>query len=162
MRTQLREWNLWFKRQTGIDGVRIDAVKHFEPSIAEDMLWNLQSNNGWANGGSDFFAVSEWVASYNSKGNLDRYFAAVRGRSGLFDFSLRNGLQNIVSGLGHFDMGSLPNYQVSGCARGRTVSFINSHDTQRPKLLPNGNYSGQWYGENGVDHPDGAIANASR
>jgi alpha-amylase len=36
MRNQAREWMIWFKKQTGVDGYRLDAIKHFPAGITED------------------------------------------------------------------------------------------------------------------------------
>lgn len=42
MRDNMRNWMIWYKKQVGWDGVRLDAVKHFPAYIAEDYLWNIQ------------------------------------------------------------------------------------------------------------------------
>ena len=61
MRNGMRDWLLWYKKQLGFSGIRMDAIKHFPTYIAEDYLWNLQYGNGWANGTGDMYAVGEWV-----------------------------------------------------------------------------------------------------
>ena len=104
MRTGNRNWLVWYKKQVGFDGVRLDAVKHFPDFASEDFLYNLQSNAGWASGGATMYAVGEWVGSSRPDGWLGD--ANVNNRSGTFDFSLRNGLYQIVSQGGNFDMGT--------------------------------------------------------
>ena len=32
----MRNWLLWYKKQVGFSGIRIDAIKHFPAYIAED------------------------------------------------------------------------------------------------------------------------------
>ena len=137
MRNGMRDWLLWYKKQVGFSGVRIDAIKHFPTYIAEDYLWNLQHGNGWANGTDDMYAVGEWVGGLTE---LDQWCNDVQNRAGTFDFSLRNALTGIVQGQGNFDLGSVPNYQQSN--RLRTVPFVNNHDTFRPILSSDGNYIG--------------------
>lgn len=137
MRENTRNWLIWYKKQMGWDGVRLDAIKHFSPIVAEDFLWNLQFNALWANGGNDMFAVGEWVGGATE---LDAWANAVQNRAGTFDFALRNALTGIVYGNGGFNLGSLPNYQQNN--RQRTVPFVNNHDTFRPILDNQGNYSG--------------------
>ena len=137
MRSGIRNWLIWNKKQMGWDGVRIDAVKHFPSYAAEDFLWNLQFGSLWANGGWDMFAVGEWIGGASE---LDAWAGAVQNRAGTFDFSLRNALTGIVSGNGNFDLGTVPSYQQSN--RDRTVPFVNSHDTYRPILDAQGNYTG--------------------
>ena len=137
MREQTRNWLIWYKKQMGWDGVRLDAIKHFSPIVVEDFLWNLQFNALWASGGNDMFAVGEWVGGAQE---LDNWASAVQNRAGTFDFALRNALTGIVYGNGNFNLGTLPNYQQSN--RQRTVPFVNNHDTFRPILDNQGNYNG--------------------
>ncbi|WP_199243516.1 alpha-amylase domain-containing protein [Hymenobacter sedentarius] len=158
MRTGNRDWLVWYKKQVGFDGVRLDAVKHFPDFASEDFLYNLQSNAGWASGGATMYAVGEWVGSSTQ---MDQWCTNVNNRSGTFDFSLRNGLYNIVSQGGSFDLGTLPGYQqgtrvvlTNGTYVHRTVPFVNNHDTMRPQLDANGNYIGWNTGSELAPHID--------
>lgn len=158
MRNNQRQWLIWYKKQLGFDGVRLDAVKHFPDFASEDFLYNLQQNAGWASGGSTMFAVGEWVG--NSQ-QMDSWVSNVNNRAGTFDFSLRNGLYNIVSGGGNFDLGSLPGtqqgtrvVQIDGQYVHRTVPFVNNHDTFRPTYDANGNYTGWNTGSELAPHID--------
>jgi alpha-amylase len=137
MRNGMRNWLIWYKKQMGWDGVRLDAVKHFPVYAAEDFLWNLQFGSLWASGGWDMFAVGEWIGGSSE---LDGWANAVQNRAGTFDFSLRNALTGIVSGNGGFDLSTVPSYQQSN--RDRTMPFVNNHDTYRPILDAQGNYTG--------------------
>jgi alpha-amylase len=148
MRTQARNWMIWFKKQTGVDGFRLDAIKHFPASICEDVIWNVQNNAGFANGTDQMFTVGEWVGG---KSELDAWIDAVQGRAGTFDFGMRGfsgtpGLYGMVYGMGNYDLSNLPGTQQD--RRYRTVPFVNNHDTFRPTqpaagspgLQANGNY----------------------
>jgi len=140
MRTQAREWMVWLKKQTGVDGWRLDAIKHFPTAVSEDILYNTQFNAAFANGGNNMFAVGEWVGGSSE---MDAWVDAVQGRAGTFDFSLRgfagtSGLYGMVYGLGNYNIGNLPGTQQS--RRSKTVPFVNNHDTFRPNLQANGNY----------------------
>lgn len=148
MRTQAREWLIWFKKQTGVDGFRLDAIKHFPNAVSEDMVWNLQNNAGFASGTNQMFTVGEWVGG---KSELDAWVNAVQGRAGTFDFGLRGfsggpGLYGMVYGMGNYNLSNLPGTQQD--ERYRTVPFVNNHDTFRPSqpgtgspaLQANGNY----------------------
>jgi alpha-amylase len=137
MRVNMRNWLIWYKKQVGWDGLRFDAVKHFPSYLAEDFLWNLQYNALYASGGADMFAVGEWVGSTTQ---LDAWCDAVQNRAGTFDFNLRFTLASMVSGNGNFDLSTIPGQQQLN--RGRTVPFVNNHDTFRPTLNSQGNYTG--------------------
>ncbi|HOY07732.1 MAG TPA: alpha-amylase family glycosyl hydrolase [Saprospiraceae bacterium] len=153
MRKHTREWLVWYKKQMGFDGVRIDAVKHFPAFASEDFLYNLQHNADWASGDDKMFAVGEWVGG-NSE--LNAWTAAVQNRAGTFDFNLRayapsnGGLYAMIYGNSGYDIGDLlPGAQqttryvdISGVRIHRTVPFVNNHDTYRPIKAMNGNITG--------------------
>ena len=149
MRNEARAWMTWMKKQTGIDGYRLDAVKHFPAEVCEDMMWNMRFNAGFASGADSMFAVGELVGSKNE---IDGWTDAVQNRAGTFDFGYRGfqtgetGLVSMVYGQGGYDIGNLPAMQQD--RRLRTAPFVNNHDTFRPtqpgagspSLQANGNY----------------------
>jgi alpha-amylase len=137
MRNGMRNWLIWYKKQVGFDGLRLDAVKHFPSYVSEDMLWNLQYGAMWASGGQDMFAVGEWVGG---TAQLDAWANAVQNRAGTFDFNLRFALSAMVSSNGAYDLSQIPSQQQQN--RQRTVPFVNNHDTFRPQLSAQGNYTG--------------------
>jgi alpha-amylase len=137
MRDEMRRWLIWYKKQMGWDGVRIDAVKHFPNFATEDFLWNMQNTAGWASGGEEMFAVGEWV-DFNPA-ILDAWANDMMNRAGTFDFALRDGLNGVISGNGFYNLGQIPATQQQN--RLRTVPFVNNHDTFRPNLDANGNYT---------------------
>lgn len=120
MRDKAREWFIWFYKQTGADGFRFDAVKHFPAYVVEDLLYNTMGNR------IDYFAVGEFVGS---KQQLDDWVGQTQGRCGTFDFPLREALTQVIEAGGYFDMGSLPNFQQNN--RTKTVPFVNNHDSWR-------------------------------
>ena len=144
MRNGIRNWSVWLKKQTGVDGFRLDAAKHFEPWATQDFLWNLAYNAVFASGSNHMYAVGEYVGSASE---MDSWVDTVNASNGggydlvgSFDFSLRGALKNMVSSSGSFDLGSLPSAQQY--RRSRTAPFVNSHDTFRPMLGATGNYIG--------------------
>lgn len=156
MRHGMREWSIWLKKQTGVDGFRLDAVKHFPHWATKDFLWNMAYNAGWASGGYEMFVVGEYVGS---KSELDGWVDAVNNSDGYtdvvgtFDFSLRQALKSMTSSSGYYDLGSIVGQQQD--RRNRTVPFVNNHDTFRPQVDGTGNYIG-WdiYNELGGGHID--------
>ncbi|OGX82978.1 alpha-amylase family glycosyl hydrolase [Hymenobacter glacialis] len=158
MRNKEREWLIWYKKQVGFDGVRLDAVKHFPSFAMEDFLYNMQSSAGWANGGPTMYAVGEWVGG---AAQLDQWCTEVQDRAGTFDFGMRDGIYSMVSGGGNFNIGNLPGYQqgrrvvlTNGTYVHRTVPFVNNHDTFRPQVDATGNYTGWNTGSELAPHID--------
>lgn len=140
MRDRAREWFIWLRKQTDADGFRFDAVKHFEPYVVEDLLYNAMGP------GIQYFSVGEYVGSQDQ---LDGWANAVQNRAGTFDFPFRDALANLTEANGFFDMGSLPNYQQKN--RMKTSPFLNNHDTWRgafwdsaPGSLKHDDRSGDW------------------
>jgi alpha-amylase len=159
MRNEGRNWMMWMKKQTGVDGFRWDAVKHFPTYVQEDYSYNVKYTlPSWAKGDRAMFNVGEWVGGKNE---LDAYVNAIAAPSGekmmgTFDFGLRafdgsGGLYGMVYGMGNFNMSSLPGaqqnervafYSATNTYVHRTVPFVNNHDTFRPQLSATGNYIG--------------------
>lgn len=151
-----RDWMMWLKKQTDFDGWRWDAVKHFPLSVQEDYTYQTKYTvPAFAQGGATMFSVGEWIGG---KSEIDAYVNDLRGgageiATGSFDLSLRayganGGLYSMVTGQGSFFLQNLIDDQqfyrfwdYSGVRVHRTCPFVNSHDTFRPKLLSNGNYS---------------------
>jgi alpha-amylase len=158
MRTNTRHWCIWYKKQMGFDGGRWDAVKNYPYWAVEDFLYNVQHNAGWASGGDSMFNVGEWVGSASEE---DTYENNVNNREGTFDFSLRNGIYQMISGNGNFDIGTIPGYQqtnrsvtIGGQVIQRTCPFVNSHDSFRPTVDASGNYTGWNTGSELIPHID--------
>ena len=155
MRDGARNWIMWYKKQTGVDGWRWDAVKHFPIYVQEDLIYNTKYVlPSFAQGGEAMFNIGEWIGT---KTELDNYVLNVRSgteeHTGTFDFALRGystsgSLYSMVLSTGAYNMQSLPGeqqdkrfYNYSTQRVHRTCPFVNNHDTFRPILLTNGNYS---------------------
>lgn len=121
MRDRAREWFVWLVRQTGVDGFRFDAVKHFPAYVVEDLLYHAKGDR------NDYFAVGEYVDGRREA--LDAWGDGTRNRAGALDFAFREALAGIIEAGGFFDMGSLPDYQQHN--RMKTSPFVNNHDTWR-------------------------------
>lgn len=156
------DWLKWFKKQSGVDGLRWDAVKHFSIFPQRDGTRRLKYDIGWANGGYSMLNIGEWIGNGT---DLDNYVTNMAQASvghgyeehtGTFDFNLRaygsgGSLYEMVTQnmSGNYNLANLPGLQqskrytdyASPSARvHRTIPFVNSHDTYRPYLAANGNF----------------------
>lgn len=177
------QWLKWYKKQTGVDGFRWDAVKHYPYELQSALLWETMYNNDWNSGNNEQFNVGEYVGDIEWYSNHMRDLSQSSDlRIGALDFQLRafsnGGLYGLVTGGGNHDIGSLPASQISQTNRyqdysnpfggkrvHRSTNFVNSHDTFRPILDANGNYSNSW--DNGhelypghIDPRDYRLSNA--
>jgi alpha-amylase len=154
MRDQARNWLMWYKKQTGVDGWRWDAVKHFPVAVQEDLIYNTKYVlPAFARGGESMLCIGEWIGT---KSEIDNYVVAVSSgterHTGTFDFSLRGyspsgGVYSMVLSQGNYNMQALPGEQqfyryhdYSTQRVHRTFPFVNNHDTYRPILASNGNF----------------------
>lgn len=155
MRDNARSWMQWLMKQTGADGFRWDAVKHFGPEIVQDLSYNVKYLNGWANQGEAMLNIGEWVGGGAQLDNWINSVTTSNGGSdelaGTFDFGLRGALYGMATGNGFYNMASIPGaqqnrrvtyYAGSNTYVHRTAPFINLHDTFRPIVDVNGNYTG--------------------
>jgi glycosidase len=151
-----RDYLAWFKKQTGIDGFRFDAVKHYSIYAQNSFIMNIKYNlPAFANGGQYMMSFGEWIGNQYE---LDNYVTSVASggeeHTGTTDISLRgystngSGIYGLIMGGGYYDMQNIPycqqgkRYTDYGSTRVyRTVPFVNSHDNFRPILLSNGNFS---------------------
>lgn len=144
MRNEARRWMVWYKKQVGFDGIRLDAAKHFPSWLTQDVLWNIKYNAGFANGGANMFAVGEFIGDASQMDGWINDVKYSNGGSedltGTFDFSLRSAIKDMISGGGFYDLGSIPSKQQGN--RFRTVPFVNNHDTYRPIVDSVGNIKG--------------------
>jgi alpha-amylase len=154
---QTRKWLLWYKKQTGFDGVRLDAVKHFSAAAMEDFLWNLQNSAGFANGTADMYAAGEFLdGNPNAGSSTDLWIQSVKGRAGTFDYALRYGIKDMVNQTG----GSYDLSLIAGKLqynRNKIATFVNNFDTFRPFYSTTNPTSGNYQGwdvanETGAGH----------
>ncbi|MFY8129215.1 MAG: alpha-amylase family glycosyl hydrolase [Chitinophagaceae bacterium] len=164
-----RDWLGWYKKQTGCDGWRWDAVKHFGFDLQRTASYYTKYGLGAGlNGGPTMLNIGEWVGT---RGDVDYYASQMihtgtpgtgaptnEQLAGGFDFGLRaygstgnNGaIYPMVLGGGNFDMAQIPGMQQTEAFRyqdypggirvHKTIPFVNSHDTYRPRYTTTGNY----------------------
>lgn len=151
-----REYMGWFKKQTGVDGFRFDAVKHYSVAAQRDfILYTKYSLPAFANGGENMLSIGEWIGN---QFDVDNYVTNIANggeeHTGAFDFALRGystnggGLYSMVLSNGGYNMQNIPacqqgkRYYDYGSKRVyRSIPFVNSHDTYRPKLTASGDFS---------------------
>jgi glycosidase len=157
-------WLTWFKKQTGVDGLRWDAVKHFDIAVQRDGTRATKYSVAAANGGYAMTNIGEWIGSNT---DLNTYVTNMAQASlgfgyeehtGTFDFNLRGygsggSLYEMVTSnfSGTYNLANLPglqqtkrytDYATPSARVHRTIPFVNSHDTYRPILNPTtGNFS---------------------
>ena len=134
-RQTLFDWTTWMWNDAGIRGMRLDAVKHFDPGFVGDLLDHLHDQ-----GMMPDMVVGE-LFDYNPsvlKGWTDAVYGSMDNDAAaditprVFDFALREELRKSVDVFG-YDVRNLFNAGVVNGAGGsgfNTVTFANNHDFQ--------------------------------
>lgn len=131
----LIEWTKWLINDVGIDGLRMDAVKHFTPDFVSKLMNSLSDD-----GVNLSMAVGEWFDSNAGilNGWVNDVNAGVTGnkKAQVFDFAMRDVLRTACD----FNSSGwdVRNIFQSGIVNGvggsafNTVTFVNNHDFRGP------------------------------
>ncbi len=128
VRGELSRWGRWYIDTTGLDGFRLDAVKHISASFYRGWLSDMR-----AYAGRELFAVGEY---WHSDANvLLGYLNEVNREMSLFDVPLHIHFHEISRGNGSFDMRRLFEGTLVGVCPELAVTFVDNHDTQPGQSL---------------------------
>ena len=129
VREELKQWGEWYLKETGFNGVRLDAVKHISPQFTADWLDHVRTAAG-----KNLFAVAEYWAPGNLPLML-KYIEATGGRMSLFDASLHHNLEAASKGGKDFDLTTIFNDTLVGVKPELAVTVAGNHDTQPLQAL---------------------------
>lgn len=136
-RDTLIEWTKWLVDDVDIEGLRMDAVKHFDYNFVADLLDSLYLENKVLDMVvGEFFdfnpsVLKGWVD--NVENNM-LPAAATATDVKIFDFALRGALKNACDQFGYdardlFDSGIV---EGAGGNKNQVVTFANNHDFRGP------------------------------
>lgn len=125
---ELDRWGLWYLESTGLDGFRLDAVKHIRFTFFTHWLEQLRRETG-----KELWSVGEyWQADILALTNfLDRSGNIMC----LFDVPLHFKLAQAAENKGGFDMRTLFQGTLVDARPQRAVTFVDNHDTQIGQAL---------------------------
>ncbi len=147
---ELLLWTKWFINEVGLDGFRVDAVRHMDiPFISmwgkdtadymkligkeKDMMMFGENWDGWAERLDAYLLglPSNNVLSY-SEGMGPRHYAGINKAMGLFDVPLHYDFQKIAHTNNSYPptrMIDLPHRGLLARNPNYTVTFVDNHDT---------------------------------
>lgn len=125
---ELDRWGKWYYDFTGVDGFRLDAVKHIDFSFFKVWLGKLREYSG-----KDIFAVGEyWNAELSI---LENYIEKSERSLSLFDVPLHFNMHYASISNGYYDMRYILKNTLVGKEPDLAVTFVDNHDTQPGQSL---------------------------
>src|SRR5690606_8693726 len=94
---ELKKWGKWYVHTTGLDGLRLDAVKHISPHFFNEWLGYLEHEFQ-----RRFFCIAEYWNPDVSV--LEKYIDALEGKTMLFDVPLHHNFYEASIQGGDYDM----------------------------------------------------------
>jgi len=125
---ELQRWGRWYLDFTGVDGFRLDAVKHIRFTFFQEWLEDLRAYSG-----RSLPAVGEYWSSERER--LLQYLKESGRCTRLFDVPLHFALHRASESGGQFDMGSLRTGSLWEAEEANAVTFVDNHDTQPGQAL---------------------------
>jgi alpha-amylase len=127
VREEMKYWGEWFVKELSLDGVRIDAVKHFSADYLREWLGHVRAKSN-----NSLFAVGEYIDGGTS--TLHDYITRVSASGEypqtitLFDFPLRFKFKEAsMQGYG-YDLRSLSSGTLVSEQPALAVTFVENHD----------------------------------
>jgi alpha-amylase len=128
VRGELKYWGEWMLDTIGVDGFRLDAIKHINGDFFVDWLDHLEQYAG-----RDLFCVGEYW-TYNF-GTLSWYIGNAGGRINLFDAPLHMNFHQASKAGGNFDMRRIFDGTLMKELPLFAVTLVENHDTQPLQAL---------------------------
>ncbi len=129
VRTELGNWGKWFLDQTGVDGFRLDAVKHIQFSFFWYWLEQMRRHAR-----RPLFAVGEYWNPDNVE-ELHAYIQGTHGCMSLFDAPLHRNLHEASRSGGRYDMRRILDNTLTSQQPALAVTLVDNHDTQPCQAL---------------------------
>ena len=127
VREEMKFWGQWLCETLKLDGVRLDAVKHFSADFTREWVGHVRSKVG-----KNLFAVCEYIAGDTKP--LHSYIDRVTNQGAypqtvsLFDFPLRFRFGDVSRQGDAFDLRNLSSGTLMDEQPALAVTFVENHD----------------------------------
>lgn len=133
---EMEHWGRWYFDFTGIDGVRLDAVKHIRADFFEYWLKYMRRQQG-----RDFFAVGEyWSGEVDV---LSHYLEEAGTSMQLFDVPLHYNFHTASKQGCRYDLRNIFKNTFTERCPWHSVTFVDNHDSQPGQALES--YVETWF-----------------
>ncbi|MBQ1366957.1 MAG: alpha-amylase, partial [Firmicutes bacterium] len=128
VRREIKKWLQWYLGETGIDGLRLDAVKHISFPFYRELMKYIREN-----GYPDLPAVGEYWSSDMER--LLKYLDAVDNEMSLFDVALHYHFYEASQQGENYDLSHILDGTLMKERPEKAVTFVDNHDTQYGQSL---------------------------
>ena len=118
----MKRWISWFIRETGVDGVRLDAIKHINDWFIRDFMLHARGEFG-----DDFYAVGEY--SYYDGMDIEEYLHNVEHQIDLFDVALQYNFKQCSEEGPSYDMRKIFGNSLVSAYPHLAVTYVDNHDS---------------------------------
>lgn len=129
VRGELFFWGRWFVDVTGVDGFRLDAVKHIPATFYRDFFNHIRTHFG----GRELLGIGEYWSADLSQ--LEHYLQHTDGVMKLFDAPLHFRLMEASKGGNSFDLSKIFEGTLVNVNPLYAITFVDNHDTQPGQSL---------------------------
>ncbi len=129
VKKELETWGKWYLDTTGVDGFRMDAIKHIGASFMKEYIEKMREYQK----GEEFPVIGEyWHGDINV---LDNYLNQVDGCMSIFDVPLHFNIRQMSYADGNYNMAEIFNGTLLQRRPQNTITFIDNHDSQPGQSL---------------------------
>ena len=129
------KWAKWYLEETGVNGFRLDAVKHISSEFYKNYIRKIRQEID-----GKLFCVGEYWSSDISR--LHRYIQETEGEISLFDVPLHYNFFN-ASNDEDYDLSKILDNTLTKDNASMSVTFVDNHDTQPGQSLES--FIGNWF-----------------
>lgn len=123
VREELKRWGQWYVATTGVDGFRLDALKHISPGFYPEWLDHLNAAFS-----KKLLCIGEyWQTNVD---HLLQYLDVTGNRIQLFDVPLHYNLHTASEEGSSYDLRQLLPGTLTAIQPMQSISFVDNHDTQ--------------------------------
>ena len=125
---ETKKWLEWYIRETDIDALRLDAVKHIRFPFYKELLTEIRERTG-----RDLPAVGEYWSGDLSR--LLAYLDAVDNTMSLFDVALHYNFYHASQSGENYSLNRIFDQTLVKERPSHAVTFVDNHDTQYGQSL---------------------------
>jgi alpha-amylase len=137
VREEFKKWISWYYTTVSFDGIRLDAVKHMNPSFFIEWIDYLLTEVD-----PDLFIVGEYWLS-DDLSVLIKYLDAVGNRMSLFDAPLHHNFSIASNERENYDLRYIFHDSLLSVYPDLAITFVDNHDTQPLQSLEE--YTENWF-----------------